>query len=101
VSNTASVVRSYEQLRRGRGSATCNARGAGYWLVVQRGLAAWIEAWSRCRPASVDERESSARGPESDPGRRSSDVALPCVLYPSVIRQLAQMARGPLEEVLR
>ena len=84
-----SLLYSYERLRKERGHGAGGSGGPGYGLLVQRGLAGWIEIGSICAPR-----------PTEAPGERMKATALPVAERSAVVRQMAEMACRVIAEVL-
>jgi hypothetical protein len=71
----------YEALRRAVLEGTRGVRDLGLALLMRRGMAAWIRAWSTCAPPAPSERSLHANVP-----------ALPGGLRGAVTRLLVTMA---------
>jgi hypothetical protein len=71
----------YEALRRGVLEGSRGDRELGLALLMRRGMAAWIRAWSAC-----------AASPTTEGPSRASAMALPAGLRDDVTRLLVTMA---------
>jgi len=77
ISDCQPFAQRYEELRMeavGRGSFSVS--GQGLALVLQKGLTAWMEAWSRCISPinTIPHRQSSASDVKSVPGMQTELV---------------------------
>ena len=86
----SNLIAGYEDLRTSNytRSETC-----GYALLVHRGLAAWIDAWSAYVPAR-EESNQSADSSAAEQRETLSRTPLPIVMQTEMVTVLASMALG-------
>jgi hypothetical protein len=78
----ASAAVDYEALRRAVREGTRGDRDLGLAVLMRRGMAAWIRAWSTCAAPPTPNHQSTAR----------ETLALPIGLRGDVTRLLVTMA---------
>jgi hypothetical protein len=84
------IVQRYEDLR---ASGDAAGVGLGRALLMSRGVAAWMAAWSGCVSAVDQEPQCASRGRASIPETRAAEVGLLPGLPAQAVRILAEMAR--------
>lgn len=99
--SSALLTEAYEQMRSSRRSPFDPRPGTlGCGLLIQRGLTAWIEAWSSCTQATVTTSQTWVAGTRTPQEVSHPDTSLPASVNPALTRLLAGMAMGQMEEVL-
>lgn len=79
------LAQRYEELR---GHVLARGeRGLGFALFLGRGMAAWMEAWSRCAPRLLPQGQAGTA-----PSTRTGASSLPDALRDEVAQVLASMA---------
>jgi len=76
LANGSDLVARYERLRRDAiGPPVCQGEGLGLALFLQRGMTAWMQAWSECAPTCEARTHSQNCSEETIPGDVRSQIA--------------------------